>query len=141
MTNSKRPRTSEAGFSLIEGLVAAALLLIVTVGILPLFSRAMQNNAKGNDSTRQSNGAVDELERSISMPFNSGPMDIVNGATQNVETRVIALKNPPETISSLGAAGGSGRQRCSGDHTPAHSPPVQLRRLHGQSELRFASLR
>ena len=99
MANWKRPRTSEAGFSLIEGLVAAALLLIVTVGILPLFSRAMQNNAKGNDSTRQANGAVDELERSISMPFNSGPMDIVNGATQNVETRVIALKNPPETIS------------------------------------------
>lgn len=98
MPNSVRPRTSEAGFSLVEGLVAAALLLIVTVGILPLFSRAMQNNAKGNDSTRQANGAVDELERSISMPFNSGPMDVVNGTNQTVETRVIALRNPPETI-------------------------------------------
>ena len=69
------PLASEAGFSVIEGLIAALLLLIVTLGILPLFSRAMNNNVKGNDSTRQSNAAIDAFESAVALPFNSGATD------------------------------------------------------------------
>ena len=58
-----RPRHSEAGFSLIEGLIAAALLLLVLVSILPLFTQSMLNNATGNDSSYISNAAVDGFER------------------------------------------------------------------------------
>mgnify|MGYP001565830625 CR=1 FL=1 len=99
MQKLENARRCEAGFSLIEGLIAAALLLIVTVGVLPLFSRAMLNNVKGNDSTRQANGATDEFERSLALPFNSGAMEVPGGSTQVVETRAIALKalgSPPE---------------------------------------------
>lgn len=92
---SRQRRDGEAGFSLIEGLIAAALLLIVTVGVLPLFSRSMLNNIKGNDSTRESNAVVDEFERSTSLPFNSGAMDIPGTATEIVETRVLALQQMP----------------------------------------------
>lgn len=100
MEKTAEARRREAGFSIVEGLIAAALLLIVTVGILPLFSRAMFNNVKGNDSTRQANGATDDFERSAALPFNSGGMDVPDGATQAVETRVIALKKVSGTEGS-----------------------------------------
>lgn len=87
-------RRTEAGFSIIEGLIAAALLAIVAVGILPLFARAMANNVKGNDSTRQSNGAIDEFERTIAMPYDSGYTTLIAG-DERVEQTVIALKDMP----------------------------------------------
>jgi hypothetical protein len=83
---------AEAGFSVIEGLIAALLLLVVTLGILPLFSRAMNNNVKGNDSTRQANSAVDSFETAVSLPFNSGAKMVPPAATSLVVTETLALK-------------------------------------------------
>ncbi len=86
------PSASEAGFSIIEGLIASLLLLVVTLGILPLFSRAMNNNVKGNDSTRESNGAIDAFETAVSLPFNSGDMTVPAGATSVVVDDTLAIK-------------------------------------------------
>ena len=82
----------EAGFSIIEGLIAALLLLVVTLGILPLFSRSMNNNVKGNDSTRQANGATDAFESAVALPFNSGAKAVPGGTSSLVVTDTIALK-------------------------------------------------
>lgn len=90
-----RPSSSAAGFSIIEGLIAALLLLVVTLGILPLFSRAMNNNIKGNDSTRQSNGATDAFETALALPFNTGDTTIPAGSTSVVVTDTLALKKIP----------------------------------------------
>ncbi len=90
-------RAGERGFSLLEGLIAAALLLIVTVGVLPLFSRSMLNNVKGNDSTRQSFGAVDGFEHYIAEPFNSFDLSVPPGQSQVLTTDFIALRNEPST--------------------------------------------
>lgn len=46
------PSEREAGFSLIEGLIAAALLLVVAVSILPLFMRALESNTRGGRSSQ-----------------------------------------------------------------------------------------
>jgi len=97
MNPSTEPRSSEAGFSLIEGLIAAALLLVVTIGILPLFSRSMLNNVKGNDSTRQSFGAVDGFEERIALPFNSFDNTVPANQTQVLVTDFIALQNSPSS--------------------------------------------
>ncbi|MCC6856373.1 MAG: hypothetical protein IT189_09980, partial [Microbacteriaceae bacterium] len=86
-----RPSAHEAGFSIIEGLIAALLLLVVTLGILPLFSRAMNNNVKGNDSTRQANGAINAFETAMALPFNSGAMTVPAG-TEVVVNEAMALK-------------------------------------------------
>ncbi|MEO8198559.1 MAG: hypothetical protein ABI689_17740 [Thermoanaerobaculia bacterium] len=85
-------RTTEAGFSIIEGLIASLLLLVVTLGILPLFSRAMNNNVKGNDSTRQANGAIDTFETAGKVPFNSASTTVVGGGTSLVVNESLALK-------------------------------------------------
>ncbi len=87
-----RRSSTAAGFSIIEGLIAALLLLVVTLGILPLFSRAMNNNVKGNDSTRQSNGATDAFETDLALPFNGGDTTIPAGSTSVVVTDTLALK-------------------------------------------------
>ncbi|MCP3961586.1 MAG: hypothetical protein GY719_27405 [bacterium] len=45
-------KPGEEGFSLVEGLIAAALLLVVAVGILPLFMRALESNISGGRSSQ-----------------------------------------------------------------------------------------
>lgn len=95
MENRMRDRSGEAGFSIIESLIAAALLLIVVVGVLPLFTRSMLNNVRGNDSTRQSNGAIDTFERGKGSDFNSGYMTVPDGATEAVETTVMGIRHLP----------------------------------------------
>ncbi|HPK64955.1 MAG TPA: prepilin-type N-terminal cleavage/methylation domain-containing protein [Thermoanaerobaculia bacterium] len=57
-----RPRRREAGFSLLEVLIAAALLGLIAVGVLPLFTQSMANNRVGNDATRVSTYATDRTE-------------------------------------------------------------------------------
>jgi hypothetical protein len=75
MTTSAPPargtRSSEAGFSVLEGLIAAAILLFVLIGILPLFERARLNLLQGNDATQVTNAAIDGFDPMLSLPFNS----------------------------------------------------------------------
>jgi prepilin-type N-terminal cleavage/methylation domain-containing protein len=66
-----RQRSRAAGFSLIEVLIASALLLAVAVGVLPLFTRSLTNNLEGNEATQMSNGAVDSLEDMAGERFNA----------------------------------------------------------------------
>ncbi len=56
------PSCREAGFSLIEGLMAAALLLIVAVSVLPLFMRALESNTRGGRASQLSALTVGALE-------------------------------------------------------------------------------
>jgi Tfp pilus assembly protein PilV len=81
-TVTSRGRTVEAGFSLVEALIAAALLLILVVGLMPLFSRAMLNNVQGADASRVVNSTVDGFERLLALPWDSRDMTLVGGATQ-----------------------------------------------------------
>jgi len=69
-TTPNARRQGEAGFTMIEGLIAALLLAVILVGILPLIDRAKQNNLQGNDATYESNAIVERLETLYSLPFN-----------------------------------------------------------------------
>jgi len=61
---------AQAGFSLIEGLIAAALLLVVAVSVLPLFVRALESNLAGGRRSQLSTFAGAELEE-----VNQAPVD------------------------------------------------------------------
>ena len=52
----------EAGFSLVEGLMAAALLLIVAVSVLPLFMRALESNTRGGRASQLSTLSIAAIE-------------------------------------------------------------------------------
>ena len=45
-------KRGDAGFSLVEGLIAAALLLVIAVSILPLFTRALKSNLSGGRASQ-----------------------------------------------------------------------------------------
>jgi hypothetical protein len=63
--------TAEAGFSMIEALIAAAVLLIIAVGMIPLFARAMINNTLGNDYTQATAHGLTGLEKPAKIPLQS----------------------------------------------------------------------
>lgn len=71
---TRRPRRRSSGFSLLEVLIAAALLLLIAVGILPLFTRSIENNLLGNDALRESNAAADGAEDLNGVRFNADPI-------------------------------------------------------------------
>lgn len=78
MTNRRAARA--AGFSLIEVLIAMVILLIIAVGIMPVFTQASVSNVSGNDSTRVSNFARARAEEVSQYPFNSVEMTITAGS-------------------------------------------------------------
>lgn len=72
MVSHKDPppvRRGTAGFSMIESLIAAGVLLIIALGLLPLFARAIQDNTTGNDATQSTNNGRTRLEEMLAPPF------------------------------------------------------------------------
>jgi hypothetical protein len=65
--------------SLVEALIAMALLLLVAIGILPLFTRAMVNNAAGSEATHAANHARHRLEELGQLPINNLALEVTAG--------------------------------------------------------------
>ena len=61
-------RRREAGLTLIEMLIAVALLGIVLLGIAPLFIASVRSNYAGNEYTSIHNLARDRLEQLMNLP-------------------------------------------------------------------------
>jgi type II secretory pathway pseudopilin PulG len=57
------------GFSMIEGLIATALIGVVAIGLIPMFTRSMSDNMAGSDYTRVSNYARSRQEDFGREPF------------------------------------------------------------------------
>jgi type II secretory pathway pseudopilin PulG len=72
-----RPQT--AGFSLVEVLIAAFILLIIALGLMPLFTRSIQMNLSGNDSTQLTNLARTHLEEMFQLDFNDPALTVTAG--------------------------------------------------------------
>lgn len=70
----------ERGFSIIEVLIASVLLLIMVLGILPLFFRSTVNNAMGADSTQLSNLSKSRVEEYSQLPFDAPQLSLVGTA-------------------------------------------------------------
>ena len=73
---------AERGFTIIEGLVASAILLIVAIGILPLFTSSILNNSRGSDSTTASNFGRSAIETAVTLPVDNAAVDIPAGQTK-----------------------------------------------------------
>ena len=95
----QRARRQSGGFTLIETLVAAAILLVVAVGILPLFIRSIANNALGGELSQKSNHAKTMLEELVQLPFGSPQIAVVAGSDRTTTDYY--------TLGTLGAPIGS----------------------------------
>lgn len=84
----KKGGRAEAGFSLVEVLIAALLLLIIALGLIPLLSRAMSDNENGRDATSATNFEKSQLEAYIGMPWEATILQVPAAATVGTTTDV-----------------------------------------------------
>jgi hypothetical protein len=70
----------QRGLSLIEASIAAALLLVIAVGTIPMFAQALSNNVAGADSTAASNSARSQTEELFQLPFISPLLTLTAGS-------------------------------------------------------------
>jgi prepilin-type N-terminal cleavage/methylation domain-containing protein len=75
-------KTGERGFSVVEVLIAAAIFLIIAVGVLPLFVQSIRNNVAGRDATEFSHFAKSHVETMLQVPYDS--LQIPAGQTESV---------------------------------------------------------
>ncbi|MCB1057569.1 MAG: hypothetical protein KDD11_18880 [Acidobacteria bacterium] len=84
--NQRTPRAQalhsrgQAGFSIIEGLVSMAVLLIVLIGVIPLFTQSMVNNLAGSHITQATNFATDGFEEVAEFDFESDRLTLADGS-------------------------------------------------------------
>ena len=76
---SKKPTWSGRGFTVVEVLIAAALLLAIALGLLPLYIRGIISNVEGFDHTQVANAARTRGEEFYQLPFNSEPLTLLAG--------------------------------------------------------------
>jgi hypothetical protein len=76
---------ASAGFSLIEMMIAAALLMFIALGLIPLFVRSIRDNETGGDFTAGSNGSKSGLEVSAQIDIlHSKVLEVPVGQTEVV---------------------------------------------------------
>lgn len=75
---TRTPRT-ERGFSLIEVLIAGVILMVIALGMVPLFTRAIASNVSGFSYTEVSNFARSRAEEFLQYPFNSPRLTVAAG--------------------------------------------------------------
>jgi type II secretory pathway pseudopilin PulG len=73
----KRKRTSEAGVSLIETMIALAILLVVSIGILAMISLSITTTEnQGHLAARTAEYAQDKMEQLLALSFNDIQSDL-----------------------------------------------------------------
>ena len=77
------PRNSESGLTLVELLIAVALLGIVLLGIAPLFIASVKSNYSANEYTSINNLARDRLEQLMSLPVTDPQLSRATGTFPN----------------------------------------------------------
>jgi type II secretory pathway pseudopilin PulG len=68
-----------SGFSVIEVLIAAAVLLVTTIGVLPLFTRSITNNLQGQQATSATNLARSHMEALYQVAFTAVEITVPDG--------------------------------------------------------------
>ena len=79
-------RRRQGGFSLVEVLVASVILLVIALGMVPLYTRAIRSNVSGFDYTQVSNFARSRAEEFLQYPWNSPRLTLPAGETELVFT-------------------------------------------------------
>lgn len=75
-------RRAETGFSLVEALIATGILLMIAIGVIPLFATSILNNSRGSDSTTATNHSRSQIEDMLQLPFSAASLTVPNAATQ-----------------------------------------------------------
>jgi hypothetical protein len=94
------PPPRSAGFSVVEGLIAAGLLLMIAVGVLPMFGQAIKNNFRGERTTEATNFTRSSVERFMRLPFGGVDLTLPGGSTEAVDIQYWGSTGGPYAWSS-----------------------------------------
>jgi len=86
--------SAAAGFSLIEVLVAVAILGFIALGIAGLFSQATLTNASGYDYAQLASEGRRALETLKSLPYIDPALDPTGGTPVDLTTRLAGYQLP-----------------------------------------------
>jgi prepilin-type N-terminal cleavage/methylation domain-containing protein len=86
-------RKSQSGVTLVELLIAMALLGFILLGIAPLFIASVKSNYSANEYTSIHNLARDRLEQLMNLPFNDAQLQ--PGAYTNDLPLLLPAPLPP----------------------------------------------
>lgn len=76
------------GMSLIEVVIASLILLLLALGIVPMFTRAMASNTAGAESTRVANMATERAEELYQLPWDAAELIINPGDLELIHNEV-----------------------------------------------------
>ena len=72
-------RIREAGFSLIEMLIASFMLLLVVLGLVPLIAQSIRSNETAEETSDLVRAAQLEMEGLVQLPFNHSALTVASG--------------------------------------------------------------
>lgn len=115
---------SERGFSLIEALIAALVLGLLAIGVLPLFTQAMVNNKQGSDSTVVTTFGKSDLETLQPVPFDAGaPTETLMTIPAGQTSLVVVDWYTQQSSAQVGGTNGKWIVTCTGTTASCASTP------------------
>lgn len=78
----------QQGLSLIEVLIAMALLSVIAIGVLPLFMRSIADRNRGWEATEVSHFAQSELESFLATPYEADALVLETGSDEKITRQV-----------------------------------------------------
>lgn len=101
-------RRHPPGMTLIEVVIASLLLLVIALGVLPVFLRSMTQTVSGEIYTELANHTRARAEEYVQLPFNSPELTVPSSTTELVVTdhywpaeRTWRPTAPPQTVSGV----------------------------------------
>ena len=74
---ARRAAPPGGGYSLVEVLLGLTILLVALVGLMPLFTKSIQQNLEGKQSTEATGYGRTELEEMLQVDFNNWMVSVV----------------------------------------------------------------
>jgi prepilin-type N-terminal cleavage/methylation domain-containing protein len=93
-------RRAQAGFSLIEMLIAAAILVVVVLALVPLFATSLSQNLAGRELSVATSHGRSQVEELTQLPLDRLELEVPEGSTERRESELF----DPETYRFTAAA-------------------------------------
>jgi len=82
----RRRPLRQSGFSLVELLIAMAILAFIAIGVVPMLMSSLASNNRGWESTQAANFAKSYLDPMLQFAYEADSLKVATGSTELVDT-------------------------------------------------------